>query len=298
MENLTHQDRMYVKLIKLSTIAVFAGRAWQFLFWDAPYRALLWDQPLMEGVVKSLFNMTWTEWASSSTVDTNIQFSIRLTGGLFLVCLIAAFLFNKRNIIFRWPLWMGTIFIFLLAILETKEKFYHIGQFFEHACQVGSPVLLIGIYRGWLTKKSFLQTTKVLIAVTFFCHGLYAINYYPRPGVFVDLMVNTLGTPESFTHQFIFIVGIVDLIVAPLLFIPKTCKAALLYTCIWGFLTAFSRISAGFYWDFPFQSLHQVVHTFVIRLPHGLLPLAAYLFLYPISRKINKRRGKTVKLVH
>ena len=263
----------YILLLKISAITVLLGRAWQFLFLDAPYRTFFWDEALLEPVV-TLFNMTWQEWATNETVDQNIQLSIILTGIIYLIGATSVFFLNKNQ---RWvipTLWICTFFLFILAILQTKEKFYHIGQFFEHASQVGVIVVLIGSIQGWLIGKRLEFTIKSLVALTFFCHGLYAINYYPRPGVFVDLMLNTFHTSENFAHLFIFIIGVIDLVIAFALFIPKIDKIALWYAVIWGIITAISRLTANIYWDFFLSSFQQSIHLMVYRLVHGLLPLS------------------------
>lgn len=272
--NTFNHNKSFLLVLKIASITVFLGRAWQFLFWDAPYRALFWDQRIMEKFVNTIFLLSWQDWASNPIVDNGIQLSIRLTGIIYLISATMILFVQKDKKWIQIPIWIGTGFLVFLAILQTKEKFFHFGQFFEHASQIGTPILLLLYVKEILTKSSFILLTKILIALTFFCHGLYAINYYPRPGIFVDLLLNTFNTSEIFAHQFIWVVGIIDILIVPLLFFSKTVKLALWYTAIWGIVTALSRVYANFYWDFALQSLHQSIHTTVYRLVHGLLPLA------------------------
>ena len=281
----------FLLILKIATVTIFLGRAWQFLFWDAPYRALLWDESLMPSFVQLVFSMSWQEWVSSSTVDSMIQLSIRLTGFLFLVCASLVFFIAKKRLWVQIPLWIGIFFLLLLFVLQTKEKFYHFGQFFEHASQLGTPIILLIFVNEWLREHQLIFWIKVCVGLTFFFHGFYAINYYPRPGVFVDLLLNTLPVSEPFAHQFIWLVGLIDLAILPMLFVPKLVKIALWYAMIWGLLTSFSRITAGFYWDFPLDSLHQVVYTAVYRFSHGLLPLSLMvLYGYKINFSFQKKK--------
>lgn len=276
--NTIKQHKQFLFLLKLASITVFLGRAWQFLFWDAPYRALFWDQRIMQGIVNTVFQLSWKDWASSSMIDDGIQLSIQLTGVVYVISALMVLFVQKDKKWTQIPIWIGTGFLVFLAILQTKEKFFHFGQFFEHGSQIGAPILLLLYIKESLTKPSFVLLTKILISLTFFCHGLYAINYYPRPGIFVDLLLNTFHVSETFAHQFIWVIGIIDILIVPLLFFPKTVKIALWYTAIWGIVTALSRVYANLYWDFALQSLHQSLHTSIYRLTHGLLPLALLVF--------------------
>ena len=71
----------------------------------------------------------------------------------------------------------------------------------------------------------------------------------------------------------------------------KIDTAALWYAAFWGVVTALSRAIAGFYWDFPWDSLHQVWHTSAYRLIHGLLPLALLVYIKPISIYLKRRKS-------
>ena len=42
----TFFEKNPVLLLQWATIGVFAGRAYQHLFWDAPYREVIWDPDL------------------------------------------------------------------------------------------------------------------------------------------------------------------------------------------------------------------------------------------------------------
>ncbi len=282
------RDHYFLAILKISFIGVLLGRSWQFLFWDAPYRSLMWDQALMQNFVSSVFNMSWEEWASSSSVDFGIQIAIRITGVLFVISIFALLLFNKER---QWPkyiLWVAQFFLVLLAILQTKEKFYHFGQFFEHASQLGVFIGIIGHVNGWLKNKRMEFFLKACIALTFFCHGLYAINYYPRPGNFVDMFINILHTSEKVAHQAIAVIGVIDILIAGMLFVSKLDKWVLYYCLFWGIITAFARLLNGFYIDFPLQSLHQVWHTVSYRLVHGLLPMSTAVYCGYLKFKFRK----------
>lgn len=267
-------------LLKLCCFFIFIGRAYQFIFWDAPYRSLLWDQQLFEPIVNGLFDMEWQEYANSMRVDSIINTAVFINGLLFLLAGIASlFIKRKTQRIFKILILIGGFLLVFLSFLLTKEKFYHYAMFFEHSIQFGAPFLLIH-FLNHNNYKKLLFYLKILIALTFTCHGLYAIGMlYPIPATFVTMTINILPITDTQALDFLLLAGILDFIVAIAIFIPRIAKFALLYACIWGLLTAFARIIGNFIFDFPWQTLHQYTYQMVYRIPHGLIPLIAYLIL-------------------
>lgn len=261
-------------LLKVSVFLIFLGRAWQHLFWDAPYRTFFWDESFLKPVLENWLGINWTAYVTSPNTDNFIQVFIQCNGFLYLLAAICTLLITKFNKkLFRIPIFIGGISLVILSVLLTKEKFYHTAQFFEHSIQFGLPFVFLYTFRKNYKKSRMFFVLKVLIAVTFFSHGLYAFGAYPVPGKFVDMVINIFGCTESFAITFLYIAGILDFILAVLLFIPKVDKYALIYAVVWGLLTALARLAANFYWEFPLQSLHQNVYQVIYRLPHGLTPL-------------------------
>lgn len=280
-------------LLKISVFLIFIGRAWQHLFWDAPYRSFFWDESLLKPIVESLFNIPWKDYVTSSTTDNFIQTIIRSNGILYLIAAFSALFLKENNK--KWlriPVVLGGMSLIVLAILLTKEKFYHAAQFFEHSIQFGLPFILILAYSTSSLKQKLPFILKILIAVTFFSHGLYAFGFYPVPGKFVDMVIQIFGCSESFAITFLYIAGILDFILAVLLFVPKVEKYALWYAIIWGTLTALARIVANFYMDFPIASIHQNLHESMYRLPHGLVPLLVVLLI----KNRNTNHTKSISL--
>lgn len=261
-------------LIRIAVFLIFIGRAWQHLFWDAPYRTFFWDESLLKPFIENWFDMSWTTYATSPKTDSFVQGVIKGKGILYLLAAISTILITKTNKkIFQIPIFLGGVSLIILSVLLTKEKFYHIAQFFEHSIQFGTPFLFLYFLKDNYNEAKALLILKILVAVTFFSHGLYAFGAYPVPGKFVDMVIQIFGCSESFAVTFLYIAGIIDFILAVVIFIPKIDKYAIIYAVIWGLLTAFARIVANFYIDFPLQSLHQNLHQVLYRLPHGLVPL-------------------------
>ncbi|MHA7057702.1 hypothetical protein ACWGOQ_0010815 [Aquimarina sp. M1] len=267
-------------LLKFCVFLIFLGRAWQHIFWDAPYRTFFWDESLLTNFVEGLFNTPWQEYATSKRTDQIIQRGIKINGFIYLIASVSSLAIHQKN--FKWlriPILLGGISLVLLTLLMTKEKFYHTAQFFEHSIQFGLPFVLLFSYSNNLIPARLVFILKLLIAFTFFSHGLYALGFYPVPGKFVDMTIHILGFSETNAIMFLRVAGILDFILALLIFLPGVQMYALWYAVIWGLLTALARIAANFYWDFPLQSIHQHLYEVLYRLPHGLTPLLVIYFI-------------------
>jgi hypothetical protein len=273
-------------VLRLATFFLFAGRAWQHLFWDAPFRALLWNQEIMENVVLFFRGGTWQEYVTSAAADRGIQTTI--TGfGIFyaLMALLTLFIRSRHLKYFLWSYILASVSLVFLALLYAMEKFYHAGQFFEYAIQFSLPLVFCYTLTRQMNRARLLLVLKIAIALTFSAHGLYAIGFYPQPGVFVDMFISILHVSEPVAKNMLFVAGILDFLVSVALFVPRLARYALLYTALWGGLTAVARTWANFYFEFPLSSLHQNLYETLYRLPHMLVPLAAFFILLKLNEK-------------
>lgn len=267
------------KVLRLATFVLFAGRAWQHLFWDAPFRALLWDKETMESLVLFFRGGTWQEYVTSASADHFIQ-SLVIGFGIFYALMAIITLFIKKHSRLFFGLYiLSSLALLFLAFLYSKEKFYHIGQFLEYAIQFMLPLFFYFHLTKKIKAERLVLFLKITIALTFSAHGLYAIGYYPQPGVFVDMLINIFSMEEATAKSILQIAGILDFVISITIFIPRLSNYSLIYAAFWGGLTALARTWANFYIDFPLDSLHQNLYETIYRLPHMLVPLAA-LFIW------------------
>ena len=262
-------------IFQIAAIGLFLGRGWQHLFGDAPFRTFLWDEEIMSEFVNSWLSMSWEDYVRSPIVDDNIQNLIK-GFGIFYLILAAISLFIKK--LPDWIislLWLGSIALIGLALLYMKNAFFSVGQFFEYSLQFLTPVFLWLFFYQKISKKRLLIFFKIAIALTFICHGLYAVGYYPRPVLFMQMTMRTFGFSEGLAATFLEVAGYLDFIVAVLIFLPpKIAQYALAYCVFWGFLTTFARIVGNFYPEFWADSLFKWTPEALYRLPHFLIPLA------------------------
>ena len=270
MQTFQHRE---IFLLRLLTFCVFAGRAWQHIFWDIPIRAFAWDEHLLKTPVEALTNMTWQEYVTSMTVDTWLQGIAQGLGWLCVACAVAAwFVVPTRK-------WLGTVlkigggYLILLFLMYWKERFQSVGMFIEHTSQWAVPFLLVYVIFQQKNTARFRLWVKIAIALTFIGHGLYAFGYYPVPGNFVEMMVGTFHLSDNQALWWLKVAGVIDFVAAAALFIPALMRPAIWYCIVWGTLTALARIISNFTFDLPFDSLHQWLHETIFRLPHGGIPL-------------------------
>lgn len=88
-------------ILQWVTAALFAGRAWQHLRWDGPYRTLLWDEALMKPFVQRILGMDWASYATDPSTDAFVRHLTTGTGCFFCTRNISDF--------FGDPLWLGPL---------------------------------------------------------------------------------------------------------------------------------------------------------------------------------------------
>lgn len=273
-------------ILKFCTACVFFGRAYEHIFFDAPYRSILWDEALFSPILEKVFDKEWEAYVTNISIDEEIQNFIIGIGFFYFICGIASVLLSRKNYsILKYIVGAGALSLIFLAVLQTKSNFYHLSMFFEHSIQFGSPIALLLYFKIKHKSQAYLLFLKIIIALTFLSHGLYAVGWpYPLPGNFVTMTMNILQVSEDQANVFLLIAGCIDFLVVVLIFLPKTFKWALIYAVIWGLLTAFARIISGLTYDFSAIIFHQYLFKTIYRIPHGLVPFFTYLMIAKNNR--------------
>ncbi|MEL6922610.1 MAG: hypothetical protein AAFO94_01090 [Bacteroidota bacterium] len=280
-------ESKHLWILQIAVAALFFGRAWQHLVWDAPYRSLLWDQAWMEGIILRLTGLPWEQYITSMEVDDGIRTFVKCVGAFYVLCGTIALLIRQNRRWMHWVLYLGSGSLLFLSFLYFKEKFFVPAQFFEYSLQWSAPLfLLYSVRYGSLSRRAAFAL-RLAIAFTFTAHGLYALNVFPRPGIFMEMTMNILGVSETDAVRFLNLAGVLDLVLSVFIFFRgNLAKAALAYACFWGLATALARVWAFFDWSQAGATLSQWLHETVMRSPHFLLPLLLLLLLlqWPYDR--------------
>jgi hypothetical protein len=283
----TPASKIFINILRITCFCIFAGRAWQHLVWDAPFRTLLWDQEWMQHIIESITSMTWEEYTTSPLVDTYIQGAIKATGWFYAVCAMLSLFISRNMKRTGYVLIGGALSLSFLAFLDYKEKFYEAGMLLEHLVQVSAPLFLFAALFTKVQAKKLMVYAKAALALTFIGHGLYAWGYYPQPGPFIDMLINIMHFSESTARIILQVAAILDFAVAILIFIPRAARPALLYCIAWGGLTATARIASGFDSNFIAQSLNQYTFEVMFRLSHALVPMWVF---YTEGKRVWQKR--------
>ena len=276
-------------ILKFCAFSIFAGRAYEHLFWDSPFRTILWNEKFLSGIVENIFNTPWKDYASSIRVDTNIQNSIKLSGVYYAICAVLSLTIKPNsNKYSKIIIGVGACMLAFLAFLLYLNKFHQIAMFFEHSIQFGTPLILLYLIKINLDFQNLILPLKIITALTFASHGLYALGLtYPLPGNFVEMTLNILPVTEDLAKNLLFTAGVLDFIIIAFIFtsIPKLQNIGLLYATFWGLTTAFARITNGLSYNFSLTIIHQYLFACIYRLAHGLIPLLTYFILKNTSPK-------------
>ncbi len=278
------------QLLQLCAFFVLAGRAYQFYFFGAPFRAVLWDESLLSPIVEGVFNIPWYEYAVSETVNYRIEYFTKFAAIILFTGAVVSLFWQRIRAVRIKKISIGaSIFILvLLGICLVKSKNYDPLQFFELSIQFTAPlVLLFSKDAGFINNPRVLFWLKTGIVLTFIPHGLFATGIIYVPGHFIDMTIKILSVSETWARQFLLMAGLLDVMASVFLFLPKLVRYAYLYIIIWGFLTALARLVSGFNAGFIASSFHNFSYLTLYRLPHGLLPLAAFMIYNNHSKYIN-----------
>jgi hypothetical protein len=275
------KERIPLQLLQFSAGAVFLGRAWQHLYWDAPFRVLLWDESLLRGAVETVLGWSWRQYVGSPEVDEAIQWLIRGVGALYLLAAVAVYLHRRAPRISNAVVAAGGFNLIFLAFLETKAHFFYPAQFFEYSLQFSAPFFLLAYRRDGAWSPGLILAMKAAIALTFVSHGLFAAGYYPRPGYFVEMVMKILRLDQDSAVAFLNAAGLLDFVTAAAIFLPRrAARWALAYMIFWGFATTMARIAAHFYPELWTYTLSRWVHESLFRFPHFLIPALVWLLTF------------------
>lgn len=291
-----------IKLLLIATLLIFIGRGMQMIIWNAPFRTFFWNETLLKPIVEKVFDTSWNNYATNTKVDDTIQLFIKLNGVVLLIASIASLLlYNTKKRIYSYIIYTGVLVLFFLAILEFQEKFMQFPQLFEASLQVTTPIFFSLYILDKITNKKLLFYLKIMIAITFTSHGLYALGLYATPGNFVDMFIVILNVTETVATILLKTVGIIDILIAILLFIPnkKIVKYSLLYAFIWGILTALARLFFNMQInDFEVAETLKNIYSTLFRMCHGLIPLACIYIIKTIKEPLKSKKDETKNLHH
>ncbi|MEM9720841.1 MAG: hypothetical protein AAGA10_16380 [Bacteroidota bacterium] len=249
--------QLHMGILRIVTVLLFLGKAWQHLRWGTPN-----DQLPYGTYLDSLFVF------------------------VYLVCAVLVGGLHKKvsSGVVHLFIYLGVTFLLSQTCLSFAQSGWEIPQLIEHTLQWSIP--LFWLYQNYVSERPTQRITYfmlVAIALTFLGHGLYAAGVWTQPTHFIGMTRSILGISVPQAQQFLLVAGILDFCVVVGIFFLKVRNPFLIYALIWGTLTALARIVAHWEWDNPVDSFDRWGFEVAYRLGHGGIP-----FLVWWNRKINE----------
>lgn len=254
-------------IIKFAFLLTLIGSALRYFLFDTPLRILFWNEAVMQPIL-SHFGIQWESIANSLLFDRILVWTGKVIATYLSICALILLVQKELS---KGLIQIVTILFIFFSLLNWMDNFFHLPYLLEQT---------IFCFTGWVylmekEQKTSFTFIKILIALTFIGHGLYAMNIYNIPGEFVQLTMNSTGLNEQNSIIFLKIVGIFDILFSLFLFSKnkKIIVIGLIYCILWGIITAFSRITGHFHSELGIHSLDEYWHECIIRIPNGLVPL-------------------------
>jgi len=150
-------------------------------------------------------------------------------------------------------------------------------ELLEYIARLSLPILSLLVLAGM---DGLSLAVRIILAATLLGHGLYALGWPAgRPENFVQMVQSVTGTSSAGAGNFLTAAGLLDLLAAVALFVPKAIRFGLIYIACWGFLTALARPWANFDTVVAAGGLLRWAPEFLVRSPHFILPLFLLLTL-------------------
>ena len=182
----------------------------------------------------------------------------------------------KANLKGRFDFGICYSFRSINCVLERTA--FSMGMLLELSLQTFTPLVLLLFVRNRST-ESITVFMKILVVLTFIGHGMYAMGIHPIPGHFRSMTMEILGSNENGTKTFLMAVGVMDILLAIGLWLPKWAKYFALYAAFWGLATTIARIWANLgYEGFESMSVRWSFEV-LVRFPHFLIPLALFVLI-------------------
>ena len=282
MESAGKNARLAISCLWWGSALLLLARGWQYIYWDSPLRVLVWDEDAFSGVVQRL-GWSWTDWVTSQRVSGWIEAWTISLGVVLVLGIVGLLLWARKrdwSNLARALILTATAVLLLHVVLETKGHYWRVGHFAELSLQWTTPILFLLITTRSINYQLVDYALRIMIALTFIGHGLYAYGYYPVPGHFQQMMISGFGVDNEGALLLLKIAGIFDFIAAALIFLPArgVRNFAIWYIIIWGFLTALARL-----WSYSgFSSWEYLIShwfpAFLVRSEHFLVPLGLFLW--------------------
>ena len=183
------QNNRVFQLLWAACVLLLAGRMYQHLFFEAPYRAFFLKQEYFGWAVAWFSDQEWVAFVNDLETDRTILSFGRAIGVYFgLTALSTLALKSRYHAVVQGLLYGASVLLLFMAVSYYLDKGFQLAQIMEYTAQVITPALLAWhLYRP--ESKGWQWVLRLAIGLTFLGHGLYALGMYPVPGNFIHMVI-------------------------------------------------------------------------------------------------------------
>jgi hypothetical protein len=229
-----------------------------------------------------LLTVTFKALQYSGAADADLWKGI--AGGALWSLMLVWLFYNKKRVSIGVLFAMSAI-LTVLALHVMMIKHWQIQNFVEHALQYATPALA-GLYLLYGKTSALVNcTARVLIALTFIGHGVYAIGVDISSTNFVPMVTSILNTDVQTAQQLLTIAAVLDFVFAASMLTGIGLRVMIWYGVGWGLLTALARWYYFGVLGLENGTIFKAMVETGFRMCHGLVPLwywQVYLRTYSI----------------
>lgn len=192
---------------------------------------------------------------------------------VFAIAVVGVILPGRQS---NWLIYPGIILLLLDAIMSTAGEYYWVGSILDKILMWLTPICyLSAIYAE--DEKKWLRLARYGVSIVFLVHGLYALEVMPRPGYWTEMVSTAIGVTNQAATWMLWVIGVLDILAALFFLVIRPVPALVWYYLIgWGLLTALGRLIGFVHVGTWYDLLINWSYETLIRLPHGLVPLAMF----------------------
>lgn len=202
-------------------------------------------------------------------------------GIILIVSGILVFFTNKKTKNMAFLLLVPVSVVLLHSVCKYIDAGYVIEQLVEFATKIFLPLVLLKELRRPTEEKNAQRIMKLILALTFIGHGAFALGLHYVPGSFIQMTESILGLSIQQSYDFLFLIGVLDVIFAVLLFFnnKRLQQVTLIYLIVWGTLTSLARFVYPIVIEADLTHVGAGFAGMIYRMPHALLPFWLFLRL-------------------
>jgi len=220
----------------------------------------------------SAYPLVWVHELLAQVTDGRVEVGGGVSAAALLMLAVLIAVRPRAILLYLVALWFLVVMAYKTANAPIFAAMTPLSQAVRYVAPVALAIVMFPA-GGRLTAKQaiiFEWMLRLAAAATFIGHGYKVFMLH---GQYVPLITETAGrvgvtVPGDVVHAMMRTIGAIDILVAGLL-LGFRFRIVAAYMAVWGFATAFSRVTA---YGFDFA------HEFLIRLANGGVPLTLLLW--------------------